>query len=361
VSNVKSLQEKDNKAIDVQIYGIIKEIQFLDNQNRRNEGTITAHVQHIAELLEEKYNRAGTPDFINTICTTILRLFKDNDLERRCDTVLLALPDRYKLLRKSTSHLAEASAKRTEESSIVEKKIAEFFHWFNNLPLEDFIVRQLQDIAEDVTDASDRVLDYCNANKVKTVMTGDPYSWVDGLNAAKPAAVHLKKAPDALEQPGDDAKAWKRLASICERMAKARMDYPNHDPVRLHKEIHAVTALCDLWEPLVNRKYRYHYGQMNKMIYEASEQSGTAAASHSGVICAHTVNPKTGLPELRKITKEQIDAIHLPFYNKLNHMMYYLPMIGDVTDYAHQQFEKEDGTYLADRAREVGPKLQKVK
>jgi hypothetical protein len=49
--------------------------------------------------------------------------------------------------------------------------------------------------------------------------------------------------------------------------------------------------------------------------------------------------------------------------------MYYLPLIGEVTDLAFQQYSAVDAetktygdqTYLAKRAKEVGPKLQKIK
>jgi hypothetical protein len=361
VSNVKKLIASDAKALDNEINQTIVEIRELDSQDLLINTTITAKTQHLAELLEEKWNRAGTPQFVNTICAQILRLFSDNGLSHRKDVVLRALPDRYKLLRKTSSHLGDSRDKRTEESSVVEEIIGKFFHEHNNMALEDFTKRQIQDFLEDGEEFVNRLKDYCEDNGIPLSSAEDDYDWVDALNEQKDPPVPLEKAPDATDKPGPDSKAWFRLASICERIGKARMDYPNHDPVRKHKEVQAVTALCNMWEPLVNRKYRYHYGQMNKMMHEAVSQSGTAAASHSGVICAGITNPKTGLPELRKITKEQLDAIQLPFYNRVNHMLYHLPMLGEVTDYAYEQFAKEDATYLARRAYLVGPKLQKIK
>jgi hypothetical protein len=363
VSNTKSLVERDAKALDREISHTVAEIKELDFQDQYINRTITEKVQYIAELLEEKMNLAGTPEFINTICSLILRMFADAGLGHRDNTVLNALPNKYKLLRKSTSHLSSAEDRPTEESIRNFIQLHGFFKLFNgrDTDLVQFTKRQLQDIASDVADAEDKITEFCNENSIKTVSSSESYSWIDGLQANKPPTTTLQKAPDAITSPNDDAKAWFRLSEICQKVGQARMDYPNHDPKRLYDEANAVRAWCNLLEPIINRKYRYDPGQMNDMLHEAVEQSGTAAASHSGVICSSSINPKTGKPELRKITKEQLDAICLPFFNCMNAVRYGTGISNQAIRLAYEQFRAEDQRYLAERAHIVGPKLQKIK
>lgn len=359
VNEKHRLFNKDASDIDRTIAQKVQEVKDMDEQSIVIEYTITERVQQIAELLEEKMKRAGQGEFINNICSLIIRMFTDAGLAHRKDTVLIALPDQYKLLYHSTSHLAEASAKPTEESIITLNEYVSSLKRIRNTKLYNFTRRQLQDLASELTDAADKITDFCTDNNIDT--GGDSHSWINALYGNKPAPITLEKAPDALDSPNSDAKEWLRLSEIAKQLHQARMDYPNHDDLRRYNETNAVRALCNLLEPLVNRKYRYDPGQMNDMMYEAVSQSGTAAASHSGVICAYTTNPKTGLPQLRKITKEQLDAICLPFYNRMNHMLYSLPLFGPVIKNAYEQFRSADATFLAKRANEVGPKLQKIK
>lgn len=363
MSNVKNLVERDVASLDHAISQTIAQIKNLDEQAQDINNTITKGVQQLAVLLEEKMNLAGTPEFINTICSQILRMFTEAGLKHRDDTVLRALPDRYKLLHKSTSHLSDASDRPTEESSSTYDKLRAHFRLFNGreTDLMQFTRRQLQDFASDIADMQDKITEFCDENAIKTVSTGESYSWVDGLNQNKAPPIHLQKAPDAITSPKDDAKEWFRLSKICGQIGQARMDYPNHDEKRLYEEANAVRGLCNLLEPLVNRKYRYDPAQMNDMLLEAIDQSGTSAASHSGVLCATCVNPKTGKQELRKITKEQLDAICLPFYNKMNQAVFGVGLIPKVLSFAYTQFRARDQPFLADRAQQVGPKLQKIK
>lgn len=352
---------KDIQTLDRQIVDAIGEIKELDNYVTNVETRISERIQHIAGLLEEKMRLTGTPEFVNTICSTIIRLFRDAHLESRVSTVVKCLPDTYKLLHKSTSHLSESSDKPIEECSIVLDEITTRIKTLKSMDLNQCTRRQLQDLVVDITDVEDRVTDFCTDNNIETTTTGESHSWINALYGNKAPAIALEKAPDALNTPDSDAKEWLRLSKIAAEIAQARMDYPNHDDRRRYDETNAVRALNNLLEPIINRKYRYDPGMMNDMMFEAISQSGTAAASHSGVICANTINAKTGLPELRKITKEQLDAICLPFYNKMNHVLYSLPLFGPVLKNAYEQFRAADATYLAKRAKEVGPKLQKIK
>lgn len=360
---------RDEENLNEQIKITIREIFDLDSNIEKDSLTLKQKIQRLAEQYEELYNLHGNPEQISEICSQISRMFEKTDKPHLRNYVTEVLPSKFKRVKieDSTSHLTSSQSDVPEECIIAFEQMKEFANQLNN-PKFGLLTRDnIRELWDKSITAADNFQKICTEFNISLIKGKDQNPLDDIKDAAdKDAGDKVKEEkPLSKMSPEEIAKlphvlAVDKVINDFVAIRRALIEYPIEldDPLIGDIENSFDALHLDL-QHSSDKKYRRTLLQWGDILYEAGEQGGTSAASHSGVQCAGLTDQKTGQPLFRNITKEQIDAIKLPMYNKMNFIIHNLPKMGkclvDIDDHMRRYEEQ----WRERRCELLSPKLQK--
>ncbi len=328
--------------------------ELVNETNLKMSDRRRSNIMDIAEYLENEFNRYGQPQMVSEISRIITRIFERNGIEKHSYLILEVLPDKHKDKSKDQyknlqSRLAANRIKRhiTEIKSI-DKRM-----------LDADAIRELKDLLLEIPDDYERELlirdepltvepDYSTTNnqfdnlkqseasKFKKATIGAPLSTAEELCAKDPEYASLY--PELV----------KTLNQMVRGMEIIRdwftIQYPPLDVPDLKDLTQGFKIWNEYWRPYYDKKYRRDHTQSIKIVYERQLHTSTKASHESQIPCAHYLD-KNGLPVMRGLTKEQIDAMYpweINFNHKLiNNLINWGPLISRVNE-KHGSRAKED-------------------
>ena len=376
---------RDQAAIKEGIEQTYKEIFELDNNINDATFTLRGKIRYLADQYEELHNQSGYPLDLRDISTEIIRQFEKRGRPHLSEYVPHTLGEKFKWTNteKSTSHLLSSDSDLPGESKVIFNHLREEANDILNAPVEQLGREHIQELWDKAIGAADRFEEVAKQNNISllketdqdplrdlqniandesgpkisqqkpaNIVTANAVSYVE-LNVHTGATIQL--SPRNVKSLQSIDKVIKDLVAI----RKALVDYPIAEEDPLSDQLtDSFNALHEIFEHSSDKKYRRSLRQWNDILLEAGEQGGTSAASHSGVVIAGITDAK-GRPLFRNITKEQIDAIKLPMYNKLNHVIHALPGLGSAIVGTWEHLERYEEGWRERRSEDLSPKLQK--
>jgi hypothetical protein len=326
-----------NNYIKNRIDIIKKDDEFRNENDLKGSDNRRSIIMEMAEYLEGELNKFGSAFMIRDISTFITRIFERFGLERYSYLILEVLPDKYKDTKKNAyiNHKSKLLANRVKRNitdintvdvgafnaeSLYELKsmsldLVDRFEkqlLVQNFPLDpeeyNKTKPQNQQIylkTEDQTKSQANFnqlenLKDLEKNKFKKAVIGEPLSTVEKL----------------CENP-DYAKVYPELVKAFDQAIKGITIMSNwftkeFPPLYVESCIEltdAVKMMNELLRPYFDKKYRRDHVQSVKIAYTKVIHTSTKASQESRIACAHYVD-KNGLPIMRGLTKEQIDAMY---------------------------------------------------
>lgn len=340
------MSETVNKErLNEQIKATKNEILRLWNERENNDISLREQIRKIAAQVEE----TGIPS--NMVGSTVIRMFGSNQsLKEYIDHTL---DSRYKL-KYNRQQILSGDNVSIEECSIFAKQLIDALEKVKTVNPEDIGRREFQEAAQLVHDSKNRIERIADLYSI-------PLPYTTGhLPSEKDETIE----EDDAELPTDE-KVLKFRQILVEEF-KGLIDdllkiqagieiknYVSDDPKTLEEYILGVKSLRAIVRPVADRKWGHDLLGWCDIIENYYEQGGTYAATKSAVDAADLVNPRTGKVIQRKITKEQIDAVHPKLLKNMrfivNNFKFALAMF--------KNFREKELGYRAKRRVKLGPKL----
>lgn len=360
---------RDENSLNEQIKLTIREIFDLDSNIEKDTLTLKVKIQNLAGSYEDLYNLQGFPEQTSDICNQICRMWDRAGKSHLKHYTMNVLDVKYKQIKleHSTSHLVTGVTDLPEESSIVFSEMRESADQLLH-PRVGYLTREnIRELWDKAITAADQFQKICTEYNISLLKNKDHDCLTDNQQNADDAGNKKvsEEKPVSEMTPEEIAKMPHILAidKVINDMIVIRqnlIDYPIERGDPLLKQIEdSHNAIHYVIQHSSDKKYRRSLLQWNKILFEAGEQGGTSAASHSGVECANLTDPKTGKPLFRNITKEQIDAIKLPMYNKMNLVIHNVPLWGDCFVGIDEHLIRYEERWRERRCELLSPKLQK--
>jgi hypothetical protein len=355
----QTLEKKFNQTLD--------EIIELDNQIVKNTELMKHKLYLLATNLEERYVSGGFPERVNTICSIIARALVERGKPTLRQYVYEVLPEKFRHTR--ITDLSQTVREQTvipEECSITVEELDQSIETLRKARTSGYLLRDdYRQGYDELIDETESWKKVCDTNNIALT---DPKKEHDTLEENRKTAEGGEKK-NTLETPPSEMTieqreklpeviACRKVSAAYETIALNLINYPiaDNDPLR-GRITDGLKATYNFIQHFSDKKYRRDPLQWSNILREAYEQSGTAAASHSGVECAVLTDPKTGAPRVGKITKEQIDAVTIPLLNKFNFMVTHSEDFRAVFPQLIEHFEKYDSKWREKRREDLSPKL----
>lgn len=343
------MSETVNKErLDQEIKATKNKILELWNERENNDISLREHIRKLAYQLEETREYEN-----NRISTEIIKMFSASKplqvyISETLDQKYKRKYERLEIVSSSTL------TNNIEECSIEAERLIEVLLKIKNVNPEDIGRREFQEVAQLVHDSKNRIERISDLYNIPL-----PYTIGRLPNDKEPPI-----GEDDAELSRDE-KVLKFRAILIEEF-KGLVDdllkiqagieiknYVSDEPKTLEEYILGVKSLRAIIKPVTDRKWGHDLLGWCDIIENYYEQGGTYAATKSAVDAADLINPRTGKVVQRKITKEQIDAVHPKLLKNMrfivNNFKFALSMF--------KNFREKELGYRAKRRVELGPKL----
>ena len=364
-------QQQHEKALEQKFNQTLDEIVELDNQVIKNTELIKHKLNSLAVNLEERLVSGGFPEQVSTVCSTICKHLVAHGKPTLRQYVYEVLPEKYRHTR--ITELSQVVRERTDlpvESSITKEELDKSIDTLKQARQSGYLLRNdYRDGYDSLITETEEWAKFCKDNKIpltKELDKGfdelednqDTSDAIDEID--KKVGLEVPPSEMTLEQRAKlpEVVGCRKVAAAYEVIALNLIFYPiaDDDPLR-GRIVEGFKATYNFIQHFSDKKYRRDPLQWSNILREAYEQSGTAAASHSGVECAVLRDPKTGQPRVGKITKEQIDAVTINLLNKFNFMITHSDDFRAVFPDLIEHFEKYDVKWREKRREDLSPKL----
>lgn len=361
---------RDENVINEQIKISIREIFDLDSNIEKDTLTLKVKIQHLAGDYEDLYNVQGFPEQVSEICSQLCRMWDKAGKSHLKQYTVKILDAKYKRIKseQSTIQLQSQAYDLPEECSIMFEQLKISANELLNPKLGYLNRENIRELWDKCISAADNFESICKQFNISLLRNKDHDPLTDNQDQADNDSSNDKvqeEKPVSKMTPEELAKmphilAMDKVINDLVIIRQALIDYPIEKGDPLLKDIEdSHNAIHYVMQHSSDKKFRRSLLQWNDILFEAGEQGGTSAASHSGVECAGLTDPKTGKPLFRNITKEQIDAIKLPMYNKMNAVIHHVPLWGNVFVSIDEHLRRYEERWRERRCELLSPKLQK--
>ena len=310
-------QEQQPKTVvfNKDVEELRKQILSLWEDRETGEISLREKIRTLAYEVE----KSGTPT--NKVSSTIIRMFKANF--QLGIYIAHTLDRKYKRQYTIQEILSSDRNNTIEECSIDAEQLRDAIEKAKSLGPEELGRREFQDIAELAHE-----LDHRCQDKAETY--GIPLSFQKKTlgEDSKDDIISLEAALES-----DDEKvrilakhAVKELEGVISITEDDIEDinvrhYVPRTPDKLEQYIVGLKATKLLLRPYNDKKWQRDWIEWCDIIEVYYESGGTRASGFSAVDIAGSINKKTGQPDKRKVTKEQIDAKYIPYLNDMRFMI----------------------------------------
>ena len=341
------MSETVNKErLNEQIKATKNEILRLWNERENNDISLREQIRKLASQLEETREYETTK-----ISSVIIKMFDAN--KELGIYIAHTLEARYKRKYPREEILSGDRYSIEECSILLEQEIAILKLVQSQYP-EDIGRRGFQEIAQLVHDSKNRIEKMADLYGIPL-----PYT-TNRLPNEKGDTEEEENAPLSKDEKVLKFKAilLEEFDDLIKDLVKVRdgidsKNYLSDDPKTIEEYILGVKSLRAMIKPVVDRKWGHDLLGWCDIIENYYEQGGTYAATKSAVDAADLINPRTGKVVQRKITKEQIDAVHPKLLKNMrfiiNNFKFALSMF--------KNFREKELGYRAKRRVKLGPKL----
>lgn len=354
-------QKKRRKEIilDEALKVLRKEIRNLWDDRNNNDRTLKQKINEAAQRLKLRIlEEGGSNEDIKTICVIIMDWYDTGGDEGLGHYIEEVLPSEFK--REYNRTTINHSEQRFKECAVKSKSFIEFLEKLRNENPYRFGRGGAQDIAqllytvknkiEDWADEAGVPLPYQNTGpkdekRRKVQLRAAEVTTDEWIRAAEVSAI---RKLDALQ---------KKMGSLKESIEVYHFISKNHDTEE--ENVFRDEALDWLLKPITDDKWQRDWWEWCEILNNYHEQGGTYASSKSAVDST-LVDPKTGNPIQRKITKEQIDASHDEY---LNLMCFMVRNLGQGGKFGRQQEDEKnelDNTVVEEVEEEINGTWVKI-
>lgn len=320
-------REKDIAELHRTIETLFHEIYTLDETERTSTISITENIKKLARNFEEIMLQEKQPEFICTICSLILKRFRDDKRPWLRTYATRVLDDKYKRYHTEDSYRQSVhqSTDQLEECSVEENMaIAQVTLLRDKFNYNQFSKKGIQKFNDICVDIVSKVSNFASQNGIAVYNVHDNSSAMDETNDNADKAYEDKISEEPLPLSMDaairqvDAEAYEETMKVIEAIktwANKQRDYSRsqtlEQAIKWRDSMHAFRIIV---EQLNDGKARRSLDQWGQILKDLAEHGGTAASSKSTlpiidpVTGKQLVDPKTCKPLFRGITKEQIDA-----------------------------------------------------
>jgi len=294
--------------------------EYINENNLKMSDRRRNNIMDIAEYLESEMSNAGQNFMVSEISRIITRIFERMGIEKYSYLILEVLPDKYKDKSKDAyknlqSRLAANKIKRhINEIKSIDKKL-----------LDANTLRELKSILFEIPDEYDREL--LVRDEPLTIETGsysNHHNELDTLkemeeNRFKKASIGapLSTAEELCQKDKEYAALYPELVKTLDQMVRGMeivrdwftKQYPPLNVTDLKDLTKGFKMWNEWWRPYYDKKYRRDHTQSIQIACTRQRHTSTKASHESQIPCAHYLD-KNGLPVMRGMTKEQIDAMY---------------------------------------------------
>jgi hypothetical protein len=318
-------KEVDTKRLNEQREIVVRETYDIWDHKIETEGHLTVKIRQWASIEKEIMVQTGNEWAINQICTNICkRIQKEGNRNNLVTYICHTLDDEFKdtaLEKSSLRSLIADSALPIEVLTTANEFIETLERIKTSYP--EFVGRGgFQDIAQLIHDSKNRIEKLAEQYRIPLPYEKDKLDEEDdektGLDPAgmprdEQVIFYRDRYAEELENSSKDYDDLRESVLV--------RNYVSDNPRVGEKLTLGVKAYRLLKKPYVDKKWQRDWLEWCDIIQNYYEQGGTYASSKSAVNIAESVNPKTGKPFQRKITKEQIDAVHVKYLNQMRFML----------------------------------------
>lgn len=340
------MSETVNKErLNDQIKSTKNEILKLWNERENNDISLREQIRKLAYQLEE----SGIET--NLISSKIIDMFGAN--QQLKEYIAHTLDSKYKL-KYTRNQILSGDNVSIQECSIYAELLVKVLKEVKSVNPEDIGRREFQEAAQLVHESKNRIERIADLYNI-------PLPYTTGhLPSEKGDTEEEEDAPMPTNEKILKFRAilLEEFVNLIEDLIKVKngienKNYISDDVKTLEEYILGVKSLRAIIKPVVDRKWGHDLLGWCDIIENYYEQGGTYAATKSAVDAADMVNPRTGKVVQRKITKEQIDAVHPKLLKNMrfivNNFKFALAMF--------RNFRENELGYRAKRRVKLGPKL----
>lgn len=370
----QQLQFYNNSQIQSILRGLRKDQDDIDDIEIHSKKKINEKVEsqksrllEMGATLEKLFLENGMEMMIPNISEIIISMLQKNALDNLINVCSHVLPDKYKQSEKSRKIIKTYnstdvldSLKENTEQNIADK--------FSNLEKGDIKaahelllqqIKKVEEIAEQKEESllpDDREDGTYSALGELDRIQEEKFSEKASISPSLPP--NLKPGQSTADYEKEMARlseTFSEYVDIAHDVAKFFTEqYPPTDLDTLKALTDAVTTWNRGFRPYVDDKYRRDWIQWRDIIIKKLSVSATNASKESGIECAYSVDPKTGRPIIRKVTKEQIDSMYVENWNYLIDLINQLFILVAMSD----AYAENAARCREDRAVKLAPKLQ---
>lgn len=308
-------------VIDKDLEALRKEIRELWDDRRNNERTLKQKIKEAAARLENKYLEANQIDQISKICSTLMKWYDTGGDESLGRYVELVLDKRYKrVYNRNTINHSDFGFEECKANA------ERFIEQLEELKKNDFFSMDrggAQDVSQLLYSLKNKIEDWADEASIPL-----PYQKDSIGGDKKIKKISLKVALESNDEMIKLLSGYYKnvLKSVMEEFADLKEDieerfYVSDNPEVLQRMIVGLHATKMLLKPYHDKKWQRDWRQWCDIIEEYYEAGGTRASGFSETEVTGATNKKTGKPERRKVTKEQIDAKYIPYLNDMRFML----------------------------------------
>lgn len=335
----------------------------IDAQSKifNNNETIKSTILQIGQKLETIYQKDEMDFMIPSISETIISFLEKDALEGLINYVREVLPENYKNSAKGPKRLNQLASQQTlnllkEET---EKNIEQHLkHLDSQDDLKAAYELKLQELKK-----IEEIAETKNHSLLPDEREDGHYNQLNELDRLQDEKFSEKASiGEPLNVIDTTEEDQRRIQDTIQEYIDTLHDYK--EEIKKFPPIYHATAegiiktfqvKTQALRPYTDDKFRRSYPQWFNIILKKIDVSATNASKVSAIAAAHRINPKTGLPLMRTITKEQIDSMnstHLNFivewFNEENYNSDF---------WLSKAFEEHKCACLEDRAIDLHEKL----
>lgn len=303
----------------------IEQIKLDDDFKNENDLKVSdrrrSSILDIAEFLEGKMNQNGSPWMVVEISKYIKKMLEKSNLDKHVYLIYEVLPNKYKD-NTTTSYKTQYSKTQTNKA----KRYIEELSSIDTSQLDPEDLYELKNLSISFPDNCEKQLIVKGYPETmdfggKKIVEHNP---LDDLKRAeknkfKKASIGepLATAVKLCEDNPEYAKFYPELVKTLDQMVRAaeimRTWFTDEFPPLTVEDLKDLTLafkmLNEYLRPYYDKKYRRDHVQSVKTAYTRVLHTSTKASHESQIACAHYLD-KFGLPVMRGLTKEQIDAMY---------------------------------------------------